>query len=85
MGQLNFDTILTPPAAAVAVPDCAEVEKSQAIRVLDVAVIGPGMVIAGLLGGGPLPWALRAGLVGFGASTVLFNAKNYAATRAAQE
>lgn len=44
----------------------------QVVRVIDVAVIGPVLIAAGLWVG-PLPALLRAALVLFGATTVSYN------------
>lgn len=51
-------------------------EKTQAIRVLDVLVLGPIMVWAGARRGGLPDWAKVALLVG-GAATIVYNGKNF--------
>ena len=44
----------------------------QEVRALDVAVVGPAMIAAGLWLG-PLPALLRAALALFGVTTVVYN------------
>lgn len=51
--------------------------KSQNVRVLDVLVLGPFTIWAGMQKN-KLPDAARAGLVIYGAGTIIYNAKNYA-------
>lgn len=53
-----------------------EVSKSQTIRIIDVAVIGPTMMYAGAVKSG-LPKVVRVALFVFGACTIYYNAKNY--------
>lgn len=50
--------------------------KSQFIRLIDVAFIGPLMVVGALEMRKRRPW-LAAGLAGTGVGTMLFNAVNY--------
>jgi len=50
---------------------------TQAIRVLDVLVIGPLMIYAAESARGLAP-VVRAGLVGFGATTIAYNAIRFA-------
>lgn len=57
--------------------DLRDEKVTQAIRVLDVAVIGPLMIYAGLKCKDQLPNWARYGLIGFGATTIAYNGKNY--------
>lgn len=50
--------------------------KHQSIRLLDVFVIGPLMVYGGWKGDTLHP-AVKIGLMGFGASTIIFNGMNW--------
>jgi hypothetical protein len=59
------------------VPDPLATVKSQGVRLLDVAVIGPLMVWGGVKCGG-LGGAM---LALFGVSTMVYNARNYARVR----
>ena len=59
---------------------CPEVAKSQSIRLLDVTVLGPATIAAGLHRG-PLPRAVRGALVLYGLATIGYNLRNYRATR----
>lgn len=52
-----------------------EVSKSQNIRLIDVFFIGPVMIYAGTFK--TLPTWVRISLIGLGACTVVYNAKNY--------
>jgi hypothetical protein len=61
--------------------DANDVAKSQAVRVLDVVLIGPLMVWGGFKLGGVAGSALAA----FGASTIWYNARNYQRVAAALE
>jgi hypothetical protein len=56
--------------------------KTQGVRVLDVAIVGPLMIAAGVA---RLPVPLRLLLVFIGAATITFNARNYQRTRASLE
>ena len=47
--------------------------KAQTVRVLDVVLIGPAMMVGGAKVGGPL----GAFLVLTGVTTVVYNARNY--------
>ena len=58
--------------------------KPQFVRLLDVAIIGPIMVVGGRRLHSGSPW-LGAGLVAFGLGTVAYNAWNYMAVRAEQD
>ena len=52
--------------------------KAQIIRLADVFIIGPLMMYAAMnRDSGVLPSAARAGLLVFGAGTVIFNGVNY--------
>lgn len=62
---------------------CPQVSKSQKVRVLDVVLLGPATVAAGLYRG-PLPPAARGALVLYGVTTIAYNLQNYLATRKAQ-
>jgi hypothetical protein len=59
---------------------CPEVSKSQQIRVLDVVLLGPGTIAAGLYRS-PLPLWARVSLIGYGIATIGYNWHNYQATR----
>ena len=61
---------------------CAEVRKSQGVRVLDVLVLGPGTIAAAAAADELHPVA-RLALAGYGIATVGYNAKNWRATRRA--
>lgn len=52
------------------------IQKTQAIRVVDVAVIGPVMIYAGAVKSS-LPQWTKFALVGFGIATIIFNFDNY--------
>lgn len=54
--------------------------KSQQVRLVDVFVLGPFMMWAGLQSRALPDWA-RAGLLIGGAATVLYNARNYLEVR----
>lgn len=66
---------LGPPTTCV--PDPAAAVKSQRVRLLDVVVIGPLMIWGGVKVGG---WGGTA-LAIFGATTMAYNARNYARVR----
>lgn len=57
--------------------DMRDENVTQAVRVLDVAIIGPLMIYAGLKCKDKLPNWARYGLIGFGATTIAYNGKNY--------
>ncbi len=63
-------------------PECKEVQKSQTIRVLDVLLIGPLMVMGGNALRKQHP-ELGTLLAVFGITTVAYNAANFHATRQA--
>ena len=56
-----------------------EVSKSQYVRIIDVLFIGPVMIYAGT--NKSLPGWVRVSLIGFGAATVIYNAKNFLENR----
>lgn len=53
-----------------------EVSKSQIIRIIDVAVIGPTLIYSGAVKSN-LPKFVRYSLIFFGVCTIYYNAKNY--------
>ncbi len=65
---------------AVAVRPAREVAKSQRIRALDVAILGPATIAAGVYASRPLPQWARLGLIGYGIATIAYNARNWVAT-----
>ena len=64
----------------VAVRPAQEVRKSQRVRALDVALLGPATIAAGLYAARPLPKWARFGLVAYGVTTIAYNAYNWIAT-----
>ena len=60
-----------------------EAEKTQAIRLADVFLIGPVMMYAGL--GKRMPEMLRLALFAFGALTIIYNGANYLALKRGNE
>ncbi len=63
--------------------DCGEVAKSQLVRTVDVAILGPLTILAGLHQG-PLPRRARFTLVVGGLATIAYNYRNWRATEAEQ-
>jgi hypothetical protein len=61
---------------------CEEVSKSQAVRLADVWLIGPLMIWAGLQKRRSM--LVNYSLIGLGIGTVLYNGRNYLATRKGQ-
>ena len=64
------------------VEPCREVAKSQAVRVLDVAVLGPGTMLAAAMAESLPTWS-RVALAGYGAATAGYNLRNLIATHKA--
>ena len=52
-----------------------EVSKSQYVRIIDVVLIAPVLIYAGTFK--QLPMWLRVSLIGIGAATAVYNAKNF--------
>lgn len=50
--------------------------KSQTVRLIDVFLLGPGMIYAGTRPSNLPPW-LRLFLVGTGIATIAYNGHNY--------
>lgn len=57
-----------------------ETSKGQIVRLIDVFVLGPATILAALWPGA-LPTWFRVALLGYGAATIVYNARNYFATR----
>ncbi len=51
-------------------------EKSQAVRLMDVWALGPWLVMLSLLSRPLRPWEKRV-LLGVGIATILYNGRNY--------
>jgi len=51
------------------------VVKGQGVRLMDITVLGPMMILSAM-GKNPPGW-LRLGMVAIGVGTVLYNARNY--------
>lgn len=56
-----------------------EAQKTQAIRLADVFIIGPAMIYGGL--GKRMPEPLRLALVAFGVLTIAYNGMTYLANQ----
>lgn len=56
-----------------------EAQKTQAIRLADVFIIGPAMIYAGLMK--RIPESLKLALLAFGILTIAYNGANYLAQR----
>lgn len=52
-----------------------EIKKTQSIRLLDVVVLGPAMVYAGM--GKPLPQGLKILMLLTGVGTIIYNGYNW--------
>ena len=59
--------------------DLSDPDTTQKIRLLDIAVIGPLMIYAGVKSEDELPGWVRAGLILFGVTTIGYNLVNYMA------
>ena len=59
-------------------------EKSQSVRLLDVFLLGPFMIAAGVAAG-KLPTWMRIGLVAGGVGTFAYNLNNYLGNRPSPE
>lgn len=57
--------------------DMKEYQKSQEIRLLDVFVIGPVILYAGVQYKDKLPQWLSVSLIAIGVSTIVYNGRNY--------
>lgn len=55
-------------------------DKTQIVRVLDVLVIGPLMIYAGVTTPPPKNW-LKYSLIALGAATIVYNGQNWLANR----
>jgi hypothetical protein len=55
----------------------AEFQKSQAVRLVDVFLIGPVCIYAGVKYYNTLPKWLGVSLITIGAATVIYNSRNY--------
>jgi len=84
MAQLNYNQ-LQGPAARAFDQACPGTAKAQNSRLVDLALLGPGLVLAGLMGGAPLPAFIRWALIGGGAATVVHNGMEYVSTRELQQ
>ena len=57
--------------------DLRDPDVTQKIRLLDIAIIGPLMIYAGVKGKDELPDWVRGGLILFGVTTIGYNLINY--------
>jgi hypothetical protein len=62
------------------VSDCAEVQKSQTVRLVDVFIIAPFLGYIAYTGKGLATWE-KLGLYILAVATLLYNADNYLKTR----
>jgi hypothetical protein len=55
-------------------------DKSQLVRMLDVTVVGPGLVLVAAAARAPLHTGTRALLAGLGGATMGYNLRNFLVT-----
>lgn len=75
--RVNVPLTIDVGVPTACIPDPEATVKSQRMRLLDIAVVGPLMIWGGAKAGGLSGTALAI----FGITTIFYNARNYARVR----